>query len=616
MKSRSIGTKSFSSHFGNFKIQTKLLVCFVSVFVISILSVITILYLNWVSSLRSEVVSYSSLYIKQLSENINTYINEIDRLTSMTIADNRVQSILTQSIDSPDRTDTVNDCKYIESFLFNMYTLKPDINNIWLIGENGTLFTEGIKRYSQFNINPYDYDWYKQAAANQDKILIVANLYDNNASNAAVEGKSISVVRPIRNTENNRFIGCIRIDVRYNKIEDIIEKVSKSSSMSIIVIDGSQKNLFDPEDILKQVSDSKMQELLQSISGKKNGSLQINITPGMQTIIYEHSDYTNWKTVGIISNSQLFAKIGEIRNLSILVTLITIFIISIICLIISLEITNPLKRLSASMKEVEGGEFNVKVQNLHKDEIGDIGRSFNSMVFKINELINKEYYLQIKKKEAELKALQAQINPHFLYNTLESLRMKAVVNNDKDVADMAKILSKFFRLSIIREKDLVMVREELEHVRYYMEIQNLRYNNRFIFIEDFDDELLQAQMLKLTLQPIIENAIFHGLEPKAGQSSIILRGRKINDEMKIEIIDNGVGIDSEHLNELTSALESSSESDKLGLGLANVHKRIKVHFGEKYGLKIVSELGKGTRIIICMPYHKNPGDENDKAIIS
>lgn len=608
--------KSFWRSFGSLKIQTKLLVSFVPVFVISILAVMTILYINWVTSLRNEAINYSSLYIKQLSENINTYIYELDRLTSMTLADSRVQSILSKNIDNPENINSIDDSRYIEGFLFNIYTLKPDISNIWLIGENGSLNTEGIKRYSLFNINPYDYKWYKEASTMPEKVLIFTDLKDENTPVGGGEERNVSVVRQIRNTESNKFVGCIRIDVPYKKIENIIKKVSKSSSMEIVIINENQNILFDPYSTLKDVDILKFQVLLKKEKDNQDGNMQASIKPGRQTIVYNNSKYTGWNTIGIISNDQLLKKTGKIRDLSIFVALIAILVISVICLFISLGITNPLKKLRSSMKNVENGDFSVKIQNIYEDEIGDIGRSFNSMVFKINELINKEYFSQIKRKEAELKALQAQINPHFLYNTLETLRMKAVVNNDKDVAEMAKILSKFFRFSIIRENELVMVKEELEHVRYYMEIQNLRHNNRFIYIEDFDDELLEARMLKLTLQPIVENAIFHGLEPKVGQSSIILRGRKINDDIMVEIIDNGVGIDSIRLNELRSAIEGFFASGMLGLGLVNVHKRIKFHFGEEYGLNIVSELGKGTRIVIRIPYNEFLGDENDKAINS
>lgn len=587
--------------FWNLRIQSKLIISFSTAFAVSIVTVICIFYSSWVPSLRQEAVNYSSLYIKQLNENINAYFNELDRLALMTQADNSLQKILGKNISGETDFDLKDDSDYVENFLFNIYTLKPDITNIVLISENGMLFTEGIRRYSLFNENPGDYQWYREAAVKPGKSMIFKNLASEDRLGLNNDEPGISVVRMITDVNNNRMLGCIRIDVSYKKVQSIIERVGRTGSMEIIIMDNDYNVIFDPYSVLKIINIPRFAEVFEKIIVEKDGNVRAPLGSNSRTIVFNHSDYTGWTTLGIIIDKKLLKDTWEVRNLSILIAVITIFIIVLICAFIAMGITRPLKKLRESMKMVAGGNFNIKVDFDCMDEIGDIGRSFDKMTFKINELIKKEYLLEIKRKEAELKALQAQINPHFLYNTLESLRMKAVVNQDREVADMAKKLSRFLQLNIIGDNEIVKISEELSHVVYYMDIQNIRYNNRYEYIIDFDEELMNASILKLTFQPLIENALFHGLEPKDGYCVIILRGRKAENEILIEIIDNGMGMDEERLDEIKTALAASSASDKLGIGMVNVHKRLKFHFGEKYGLEISSTMQKGTKIEIHIP---------------
>lgn len=224
------------------------------------------------------------------------------------------------------------------------------------------------------------------------------------------------------------------------------------------------------------------------------------------------------------------------------------------------------------------------------------------MAHKIKELVQREYVQEIKRQEVELKALMAQINPHFLYNTLESLRMKAVVNKDHDVAEMIKKFSRFLRMNVIGSNDIVEIEEELNHVGYYIDIMNMRYNNRFRLIIDMEDDIVNALILKLTLQPLIENSIFHGFESKEGDCVIEIKGRKQGSDIFIEVNDNGVGMDEVILAEIRNALNNAAASDRIGIGIVNVHKRLMYYFGKSYGISIFSAPEKGTRIEIRIPY--------------
>ena len=597
--------------FSNIKLQYKLLISFTTVFVVSIVVVIAAFYYNSANSLREEVVNYSTLYLSQLNENLNTYLDELDRLTAMTLADRQIQRILEKNTDAQSLIDMKSEVDYMEDFLFNIYTLNPDIKNIIVIGKNGLMYSEGEARYSHYKVDANEYAWYKDAKRSKGKVMIYTKLRNENAISTADTDKYVSLVRKISNIENGSFIGCIRIDVLFSTVEEIVWNVGNVSSMDILISDREYNILFDPNNTIQKINIPKYAQAFEIAKEEKNGAILADLKDKNDIVVFRSSDYTGWTILGIVSSKALMTMTQRVKNMSIIVVIVTTIIIVILCILISLGITNRLKKLSTSMKIVEAGEFNVNIKDFYLDEIGDITRSFNIMICKIRELIDKEYNLEIKRKEAELKALQAQINPHFLYNTLETLRMKAVVSNNREIANMIKMLSRFFKLNIIRDNEIVMVREELEHVKCYMDIQNIRYNNRFKFTEDFDSELLDAQILKLTLQPLIENAIFHGLEPKAGQCFILLRGQVVDDNMVIKIMDNGVGISEERLKELEEVLDKSKASDKLGIGVNNVHKRIKYHFGADYGIKILSSVGKGTSIEINMPFLKYPAVGDD-----
>ena len=620
MKNESIPArlKRLVRPFLNLKIQSKMIIMFSLVFIISIVAVIYIFYINWSSTLTKEVIDYSSLYLKQLNETIDKYFNDLERFTLMAQADGNLQKILREDMTNFSNIEMKGKLDYVENFMFNIYTLKPDIINIVLLSENGMLVTEGIRKYSLFNQNPWEYKWYARAVSNKGKSIIFKNIANEDPLGQISDEPAISVARVITDNTNNNVLGCIRIDVAYNKVQNIIESVGKTAAMDILVVASDYNVIFDPEDVIGHSSIPRFAEAFEKILAMDSGSLRQSLGDGIRTIVFDNSEYTGWSTIGIISEEKLLQETREIRNLSFFILAVTIAVIIILCVFIALGITKPLKKLSKSMSLVSDGDFDIKVGFEYNDEIGDIGRSFDKMTRKIKELVQREYVQEIKRQEVELKALMAQINPHFLYNTLESLRMKAVVNKDNDVAEMIKKFSKFLRMNIIGSKDLVEIEEELEHVKYYIDIMNMRYNNRFKLIIDFNEGITNALMLKLTLQPLIENSIFHGFESKVGDCVIEIRGKKLGNEIMIEVIDNGVGINEETLTEIKNALDNATGSDRIGIGIVNVHRRLMYYFGKSYGISISSRLQEGTRIAIRIPYtvRSKDGDLNAEAVNS
>lgn len=319
---------------------------------------------------------------------------------------------------------------------------------------------------------------------------------------------------------------------------------------------------------------------------------------------YAPSSYTNWDYVIMIPYDELFQVVANVKRY---VTIIfpAIFIITIILSIrYARSLTRPIESLNAKMKTIQMGRFDIAAsledEQYPMDETGQMHRNFRIMVQRINDLINENYLKQLAIKESEYKALQAQINPHFLYNTLESINWHAKIAGQPHISQMVESLAYLMRHSINQQEPLVKLGEEMTFISHYITIQKVRFEERLDFQMDIPEEHRSCVIPKLVLQPLVENAIQYGLERIIGTCSIRIHARRHDQELEIEVCDNGPGIDKEAI-ELIFA--GKLKSKKTGLGIRNIHERIKLIFGEEYGLEIESKPGEGTKVRIRVPYN-------------
>jgi two-component system sensor histidine kinase YesM len=282
--------------------------------------------------------------------------------------------------------------------------------------------------------------------------------------------------------------------------------------------------------------------------------------------------------------------------------------------IISASIYIPIKKLHDVTTTITGADLQALVTNNNVDEITELGMSFNLMIGRIRDLLNSKIKEHDNLKKAELKALQAQINPHFLYNTLDTIVWMAEANKSDQVIEMVCALSSFFRIALSKGKDWIPLQQEIEHVRSYLAIQKMRYRDILDFRIEVDESLLNSTILKLTLQPLVENALYHGIKTKRNGGLIIVRVRGIGENMLIlEVKDNGVGFTPYKLAKIQTMLEENSSVISVngsGFGLENVNKRIKLYYGKEYGLSIKSHYRGGTQVTVAIPkQHEKRGYE-------
>jgi two-component system sensor histidine kinase YesM len=323
-------------------------------------------------------------------------------------------------------------------------------------------------------------------------------------------------------------------------------------------------------------------------------------------ISHATSDITGWHVLVIQERLALLKELNQISLLTFWVMAACFLVSVIIAWMASSFLTNPLKNLLRSMRKLQTGDFSQRVDFSGRDEIGRLGEGYNNMVVKIKELIDEVYTMKLKRREAELKTLQAQIHPHFLYNTLDTICWTAQQRGQKDIADLVYALSNLFRLSLSEGKDFITLEEELELVRSYVYLQQHRFKDRLSFEIEVSPELYNRKVPKLLLQPLVENAVIHGIEPLEGKGFIHISVHSEPERLHITIMDNGVGIPPAKLHTIMQGLSSSAPlhetvEETSGFALMNIKERLWMIYGSSIDFQIRSIEGKGTIVSMHIP---------------
>jgi two-component system, sensor histidine kinase YesM len=345
-------------------------------------------------------------------------------------------------------------------------------------------------------------------------------------------------------------------------------------------------------------------QVLSRISGVEEGYFVEMINDEKHFVVYNNLELFNWKIVGIVKLSEIMDTAIEIRKWTIIIELLLLAGVIMLFLLITKTMTWPIRDLRTKMKMAEAGDLNVEATYKYNDELSELSKGFNLMIANIRELMDKNTRQQDNLKKMEFKALQAQINPHFLYNTLDAIIWTAEADNKNDVIDLVKYLSAFFRVALSKGKEWVLVKEELLHVESYLSIQQMRYRDILRYRINVDDDVIHASILKLILQPLVENALYHGIKNKRGVGEICITGKRDGMNLIFEVSDTGIGMSEEKRQMIMRGINQKDEpsSSHSGFGMFNVNQRIQLYYGEQYGLSIKSELGKGTTIRVTLPF--------------
>lgn len=412
---------------------------------------------------------------------------------------------------------------------------------------------------------------------------------------------NLYMLRMIHNTEDFNEIGLIILQVNRERLKNVYFDLSTEFMESIQIL--SQDNLW-----IIGMDMNKLSEADKKWLSEQNEEWSYKIDSKSEHMIaYMNVMGTPWKVVAKASLQELFSEeMDHFRVVFIVIMITTVLIVSIFSILMAMDIIEPINRLVHSIKKVEQENVHEEVLVDREDELGYLSKCFNKMSCEIDNLLNRVYKEQLTRKESELKALQAQINPHFLFNTLESINWMAQLNNVPEIRDMVTSLSALMEASIGKGSPMVPLSKELKYIDSYLLIMKNRYGDRLTYESHIDKSLLRNEVPKLILQPLVENAIYHGISCMRKKGVISLTIEQQENQIYIEIKDNGKGMTPEEVADMNRLFEEDNHDYLLGtnrksIGLANVNGRLKLFFGQAYGLEVESEYESYTKIKFYVP---------------
>lgn len=388
--------------------------------------------------------------------------------------------------------------------------------------------------------------------------------------------------------------GILLIDMNFTVIEDMLASVNLSDKGYVFLVDETDDLIFHNQQQL--IYAGIKSENLQGISSTFSGTFLQEDEE--RYVAIRQLDDVNWKLVGVFYTSDIATSQQRISDYIKLILFVGLIIFVSFSLFMSSRITKPIQELEKSMKDVEKGNFDVQLEITGEHEVVQLTKSYNVMIRRIRKLMDQIVIEQEAKRNSELNSLQAQINPHFLYNTLDSIVWMAEHEKHEDVILMTTSLASLFRISISKGAMVIPVEKEIDHAKHYLTIQKMRYKEKFEFEFDVDEAIYKYETIKLLLQPIIENAIYHGIRHMVDEGMIYIRGYLKDEYLIFEVEDDGLGMTKETMN---NVLYDDSNEKYNGVGVNNVHERIQLMYGKEYGLTIESELEEGTKITFLLP---------------
>ena len=389
------------------------------------------------------------------------------------------------------------------------------------------------------------------------------------------------------------------IEMAYQGIEEVLDEVTLGNGGYIYLMDSKGEIIWHPK--FELIASGRVKENNLVAAGYDDGSREEVFNGTSQTVVTKTVGYTGWKLVGVIKGTGISLNMLKTRLFIVFVILLIIFIVIIINSYISFRVTNPIRELEKSVKALEEGNLDADIYMGGSYEVQHLGKSVQDMKFRIKGLMQDIVNEHEEKRKSEFDSLQAQINPHFLYNTLDIIVWQIENEKQSEAVHTVTALARFFRLSLGKGKNIVTVKDEIDHVKNYLMIQHMRFKNKFDYEFDIAEDVLELPSLKLMLQPLVENAIYHGMEFMDGDGLIMVKAWREEDELYLSVADNGLGMTEDKVEMILTGKSSSGNGRGSGIGVKNVNERIKLYFGEAYGLTIDSEPDEGTKVTIHLP---------------
>jgi two-component system, sensor histidine kinase YesM len=575
-------------------------------FLITVLTVsvsLTLLSRIASESAQKKVNEASFQTINSIQSNVNFMIENVDNYSKIVLSDSNLQNLLRQG----NIYSNLPLQSKVSHYMYDLIQAEPFIESIYIFDNSGDLFSTGQSTPLTFKkTDVKEAAWYKDALSRKGKYILRLN--GSNEFSGNKNGNFVSLIRLIRDVNNVKQLGVMVINIPENALLQFNSNAKDENPPQVLILD-ENNHIISPSSSTSESINLFRQMLAQNEGGireslKKPGPDYIPLNNGPHKYIasYLTDPETGWKYINIIS-----ADISDTQNksllfLSFVLLLVNGIVFFVSSFFISRNTITPIHQLLQSMKHVNQGEFCEVKTHPKSDEFERLFNGYNIMIRQIHQLVDKIIQEQKTIRKAELNALQAQIKPHFLYNTLDSIASLALAGDSEQVCYLVESLGSYYRTSVSKGQEVITIREEIGMVRSYLNIQRVRYPDLFQTIYDVEDSCLDYPILKLVLQPLVENSLYHGIREKGTSGIITISAHELEDSILLSVADNGVGMSED---KIEAILKQERSGQVKSFGLWGTMERIRIFYGRNDCFKIESTPGKGTKITLTIPKGEN-----------
>ncbi len=584
----------------SFSIQQRLLLLFSIQILIPLLFMGTMLYRTSRNIIQNKSIDYTQDLLTMVELRLNDFSNNVKVASQDMLYDRVIYNILAEDASNQGENNGADITQYeeinsVNNILRKACLSREEIQSIALISNHQTYYTydSNIGRASIEQLLPYEKMKAVALEAGGEAVWFLD-------LDARGEVKNLYVTRSIYDISNYQEIGLMAILIRREALERVYGDLSTEFMQSIAVVSNTGEWITG-----SGVETLELQQTYTALEFKDSSHV-VDDKRGILLSVKEMKE-PNWRILAEISVDKLNEDLYAFRTYFIIIMIATLLILSALSIFFAMDILTPIKRLVHGMKTMQESKTHDEIIIDRQDELGYLSQCFNDMSREIDILVNRVYKEQLTRKEAEIKTLQAQINPHFLFNTLESINWMARLNHVDEISEMVTALSALMEAGIGKGEALVSLEEEISFVDSYILIMKNRYGERLDFTKSIDESLLSILVPKLLLQPLVENAIYHGVDKFRRPGKVVLIIRRTDQHIEIEVLDNGKGMTAQEMEELNANLRERndaylfSEKSGMGIGLVNVNRRIKLFYGAQYGIRIESVYEEYMKVVLTLP---------------
>ncbi|WP_236570413.1 cache domain-containing sensor histidine kinase [Paenibacillus sp. An7] len=568
-----------------------------------------VLYQITTNSAQKKVNEASLQTITSIQANVDLMIDNVNNYSKMIFSDPNLQSLLRQG----NVYSNLQLQSKVSAYLYNLMQAVPVIDSVHIFDNSGHRFSVETEESPYLTgVNLDDAPWYEQVVQNKGKYMLRLN-GSGTFSESDPDGNFVSFIRLIRDIDNTSRLGILVINIKDDAFVQAYSHLLRQNLLEIAILD--ENNEIIVADSAEAQSDAVFKEILatnkdrfeEQFQQNRSGVLTMSLNSQRYTTSYVLGEENQWKFVSITPYNTTKSTNKSLVLLALILLVVNGVIFFLSSFIISRSIINPIHKLLRSMNRAQSGNFMKINVELNSYEFEQLYNGYNHMIEKIDQLLKRMMEEQKTIRKAELNVLQSQIKPHFLYNTLDSVSSLAMLGLNEQVCELVEALGSYYRISVSKGREVITVGEEIEMVRNYLKIQEVRYQDAFEAQFDVDKNSCQSPIPKLIIQPLVENSLYHGIRPSGTKGTIRISSRSAEDVVIITISDDGIGMSKEQIEEI---LTTERKGEIKSFGLWGTMERLRIFYGNKDCIHINSVPGKGTHITLTIPNGVDTSWEN------